>query len=84
MPHPIIEISELTQLIIDHLLFNNQNGLVSLGCTCRVLEEQALSALWSRQSSLETLISSTLPIGVLSPSQPLPQVRTNHPYLSHL
>ena len=76
MPHPIIEISELTQVIIDHcLLLGDKRSLVSLACTCRALEEQALSTLWSKQSSLETLIESTLPPGILPPSKPLLRVR---------
>ena len=75
MPHPIIEISELTQVIVDHCLLDDKWSLVSLACTCRALEEQALSTLWSEQSSLVTLIESTLPQGILSSSKPLPQVR---------
>jgi len=74
MPHPIIEISELTQLVADHLLPDDPRSLVSLACTCRALEEQALSTLWSEQSSLETLIRSTLPPGILFSPQLLPQV----------
>jgi hypothetical protein len=76
MPHPIVEISELTQVVIDHcLLLGNGRSLASLACTCRAVEEQALSTLWSEQSSLETLIKSTLPPGILHPSNPLPGVR---------
>ena len=74
MPHPIIEISELAQAIIDHLLPYDKRSLVSLACTCRALEEQALSTLWSEQSSLATLIKSTLPPGMSPLSEPLPQV----------
>lgn len=73
MPHPIIEIRELTQIIADDCLSDSKWSLVSLACTCRALEEQALSTLWSEQSSLETLIMSTLPPGILSDSKPLPQ-----------
>ena len=77
MPHSVIEISELTQVIADHcLLLGYKQSLVSLACTCRALEEQALSTLWSEQSSLETLIESTLPPGIFPPSDPLPQVRS--------
>jgi hypothetical protein len=61
MPHQIIEISELTQLVADHLLLVGSESLVSLACTCRALEEQALSTLWSEQWSLEILIKSILP-----------------------
>ena len=75
MPHPIIEISELTQLIVDHLLLDSPKSLVSLACSCRGLEEQALSNLWSKQSLLEILIGSTLPSGMLSSPEP-PQVRS--------
>ena len=75
MPHPIFEISELTQVIIDYCLPRNKGSLVSLACTCRALEEQALSTLWSEQSSLVTLVKSTLPPGILPPSKPLPKVR---------
>ena len=75
MPHPIIEISELTQVIIDYCFPRDERSLVSLACTCRALEEQALRTLWSKQWSLETLIKSTLPSGILPPSKPLPQVR---------
>jgi hypothetical protein len=75
-PHPIIEISELAQVIVDHcLILGNKQSLVSLACTCRALEEQALSTLWSVQSSLATLIKSTLPPGIFPPSKPLPHVR---------
>ncbi|KAF9783788.1 hypothetical protein BJ322DRAFT_1196951 [Thelephora terrestris] len=73
-PHPIIEISELTQVILDHcLLLGNGQSLVSLACTCRALEEQALSTLWSKQSSLETLIRSTVRRGIMYSRRPLPQ-----------
>ena len=74
VPHQIIEISELTQLVIDHLLLDSPKSLVSLACTCRALEQQALSILWSEQSSLGTLIGSTLPHGTLSPARSPPQV----------
>lgn len=74
MPHPIIEISELAQAIVDHLLPYDKRSLVSLACTCRALKEQALSTLWSEQSSLVILIKSSLPPGVLPPSELPPQV----------
>ena len=79
MPHPIIEISELTQLTANHLLFVSLGSIVSLACACRALEEQALSTLWSEQPSLETLIESTLPPGTRSPF--LTQVRNGDCYL---
>ena len=60
MPHPIIEINELTQLVADYLLTISPKSLVSLACACRALEEQALSTLWSEQSSFKTLIKYTL------------------------
>jgi hypothetical protein len=81
MPHPIIEISELTQLTANHLLFVSLGSLVSLACACRALEEQALSTLWSEQSSLETLIKSTLPLGILTHSPFSTQVRNGDCYL---
>lgn len=40
LPRPVIEISELTQLFVDHLLLDSPKSLVSLACTCRALEEQ--------------------------------------------
>lgn len=80
MPHPIIEISELTQLIANHLLPDGPEGLLSLACTCRALKEQALSTLWSEQPSLKTLVECTLPSGVLSSPQLLPQARTKGPH----
>ncbi|KAF9783787.1 hypothetical protein BJ322DRAFT_1219409 [Thelephora terrestris] len=79
MPHPIIEISELAQVIFDHcLLLRDERSLISLACTCRALEEQALSTLWSEQSSLVTLIESALPPGILTSSKPLPQPTSAH------
>lgn len=81
MPHPIVEISELTQVIADNLLLDGKRGLVSLACTCRALEEQALSTLWSEQPSLRTLVKSTLPPEILSDDQPPPQVRSVHRFL---
>jgi len=81
MPHPIIEISELTQLVANHLLLVSPKSLVPFACTYRALEEQALSTLWSEQSSLRILIKSTLPPGVLSSSQLLPQVCNSGCYL---
>jgi len=84
MPHPIIEINELTQLVADLLLLDGRQSLVSLACTCRALEEQALSTLWSEQSSLETLIKSTLPPGILSSPQFPPQVCNGDCYRGRL
>ena len=80
MPHPIIEISELTQLVTDHLLLSDRESLISLAYTCRALKEQALSILWLKQASLKTLIEAALPSEILSPSQPLPQVCTIGPH----
>ena len=81
MPHPIIEISELTQLVADHLLLVSPKSLVSLACACRALEEQTLSTLWSQQPSLDTLIKSTLPPGVLTRSPFPTQARNGDCYL---
>ena len=74
MLHQIIEIGELMQLVADHLIHDSPKSLVSLACACRALEEQALSTLWSEQPSLATLVKSTLPPGILSHPQQLPQV----------
>ena len=82
MPHPIIEISELTQLLVDHLLLVSRKSIVSLACTCQALEEQALSTLWSEQPSLERLIKSTLPsVFLTDPPIPPVQVRDSDCYL---
>ena len=67
MPHPIVEISELTQLVANHLLLDGPESLTSLACTCRALEELALSTPWSKQSSLTTLAESTIPSAALLP-----------------
>ena len=76
MPRLVFEIVELAQLIMDHLLNGGQRSLVSLACTCKALEEQALRTLWSnRQPSLSRLVSSTLPYDISSPRTPRPQVR---------
>jgi len=85
MPHPIIEISELTQLVADHLLTDGKQSLVSLASTCRALEEQALSTLWSEQSLLDILIICTLPPGMSTPwsAQWPPQVCNGGRYLAH-
>lgn len=72
--HPIIEISELTQLVADRLLTISPGSLVLLACTCRALKEQALSTLWSEQRSLKILVEATSPSEIPSPSQPLPHV----------
>jgi hypothetical protein len=85
MPHQIIEISELTQLVADHLLLVGSKSLVSLACTCRALEEQALSTLWSEQWSLEILIQSTLSPEMLDRHRfPPVQVRDNDFCLAHI
>ena len=67
MPHPIIEISEVAQLIFDHLAApGSRIALVSFACTCKGLEEHALRTLWSRQNSVRVLVKSTLPRSMLS------------------
>ena len=65
------------QVIADYCMLDDKWGPVSLACTCRASEEQALSTLWSEryQWSLRTLIKNTLPPGFSPPSKPLPQVR---------
>ena len=58
---PVIDISELAQLVIDHLIDVSPESVVSLACTCKALEEQALRTLWSNQPiPLQTLVRSTL------------------------
>lgn len=84
MPHRIIEINELTQLVADCLLLDDQQSLVSLACTCRALKEQALSTLWPEQPSLGTLIKSTLTPGISPSLQLLRQVRDSDFCLFHL
>ena len=75
MPHPIIGISEVAQIIFDHLVTPGRRiALVSLACTCKGLEEQALRTLWSGQDSVRILVESTLPCGMLS-RPPRSQVR---------
>ena len=71
MPHPIIKINELSQLVIDHLLAISPKSLKLLACTYNDLEEQALAALWSEQSSLQ--------ICVAQPDLP----RISLPWLTH-
>lgn len=71
MPCPVLEISEVAQVIIDHLVQVSPKSVVSLACTCRALEEQALCALWSDQTSLKVLVERTLPVDIMS--RPLPQ-----------
>ena len=67
----VIKISELAQLIIDCLVQISPESVVSLACTCKALEEQALSALWSDQDSLQRLVQCTLSVD--KPSLPLSQ-----------
>ena len=52
----VFEIDELARLISSHLL-TDRPTLVSLACTCRVLEVPALSSLWITQRSFTTLIN---------------------------
>ena len=56
MPHRIFEIDELARLISRHLVSTDPGSVASLACTCRFLEEPALSSLWELQDSLFTLI----------------------------
>lgn len=75
MPLPVFEISELAQLIFDHLAVEGSwMTLVSLACVCKAMEEQALRTLWSHPIKLQTLVKSTLPHDMLSRLPP-PQVR---------
>ena len=72
---PVIQISEVVQVIIDHLVQVSPKSVVSLACTCKALEEQALRTLWSNQDSLGTLVRSTLLPDIRSCSLPQQQVR---------
>lgn len=57
----VIEIIEVAQVVIDHLCDVSPKSVVSLACTCKALEEQALRTLWSNQPiPLRTLVRSTL------------------------
>lgn len=71
MPHRIFEIEELARLISHHLVSTDCYSAVSLACTCRSLEEPALSSLWELQNSLSTLIRvstlGTSPTETISP-----------------
>ena len=56
MPHQILCIDELLRLIIDELVQTSKQTVPSLACTCRFLEEPALSSLWRRQERLTDLL----------------------------
>ena len=72
---PVIEISEVAQIIIDYLVQVSPKSVVSLARTCRALEDQALCTLWSDQDSLETLVENTLLPDIRSRPLPQQQVR---------
>jgi len=55
-PHRIFRISELTRLIAGQLTLISPKSTPSLACTCRYLEEPALSSLWQTQPLLDTLL----------------------------
>ena len=57
-PHRIFRISELTRLIASQLILISEGNTVNLACTCRYLEEPALSTLWETQGSLEILLKA--------------------------
>ena len=55
-PYRVFKVSELTRIIASQLVLTSQESAVNLACTCRCLEEPALSALWEIQASLHTLL----------------------------
>ena len=55
-PHRVFKISELTRLIAEQLVPDNQRSAVSLACTCRYLEKPVLSKLWETQDSFSALL----------------------------
>ena len=55
-PHRIFKISELTRVIASHLVLISPKSAVDLACTCRYIEEPALSTLWETQWSLCILL----------------------------
>ena len=74
MPSPVIEISEVAQVIIDRFVQVSPKSVVALVCTRKALEELAILSLWSEQDSLQTLVTIILP-DMLSLPLPQEQVR---------
>ena len=62
--HRVFKINELARAITSRLIPTSQKSIVKLACTCRYLEELALSALWETQIWLDTLLK-VLPGGIL-------------------
>lgn len=55
-PNRVFKIVELARLIASQLVLVSQTTTVNLACTCRHLEEPALSTLWETQYRLDTLL----------------------------
>lgn len=66
MPCPVIETSEMAQVVTDHLVHVSPKSVASLGHIYKALEEQALCALASDRESLQRLVQRTLPPDILS------------------
>ena len=58
LPHRVFKISELARLVALELVLVSQESVASLACTCRYLEEPALSTLWAKQVSLSSLLKA--------------------------
>ena len=54
--HRVFKINELARAITSRLIPTSQKSIVKLACTCRYLEELALSALWETQTQLYILV----------------------------
>ena len=54
--HRVFKINELARAITSRLIPTSQKSIVKLACTCRYLEELALSALWETQIQLYILV----------------------------
>jgi len=63
MSHRIFEIDELVRRVSRTLVSIHRASAVSLACTCRLLEEPALSSLWELQDSLAILIGVSPIVG---------------------
>ena len=71
----VFEIDELARLVSRNLALTDRKSLVSLACTCRVLEVPALSSLWELQDSLSILIGILPTMDEVRGPGPLPELR---------
>jgi len=55
-PLHVFKISELARAIASQFILVGRKSAVNLACTCRCLEEPALSTLWETQESLSILL----------------------------